>query len=104
VLLILIGNLLRNAFNYTPKGTIAVRIWDQGFAVKDSGVGMDEEQVKQVFQPFYQAEKDGNGYGLGMTIVKRLCNRYNWHLRITSELGCGTEISVYFPKAQLDKA
>lgn len=104
VLLILIGNLLRNAFNYTPKGTIAVRIWDQGFAVKDSGVGMDEEQVKQVFQPFYQAEKDGNGYGLGMTIVKRLCNRYNWHLRITSELGSGTEISVYFPKAQLDKA
>ena len=104
VLQILIGNLLRNAFNYTPKGTIAIRIWDQGFAVKDSGVGMDEEQVKQVFQPFYQVEKGSNGYGLGMTIVKRLCNRYNWHLTVASELGSGTEISVYFPKAQLDKS
>jgi signal transduction histidine kinase len=104
VLQILIGNLLRNAFNYTPRGTIAIRIWDQGFAVKDSGVGMDEEQVKQVFQPFYQVEKGGNGYGLGMTIVKRLCNRYNWHLNVASELGSGTEIRVYFPKAQLDKS
>lgn len=103
VLQILIGNLLRNAFNYTPQGTISIRIWDQGFSVKDSGVGMDKEQVKQVFQPFYRAEKQGNGYGLGMTIVKRLCNRYNWHLRIASELGEGTEISVFFPKAQLSR-
>lgn len=100
---ILIGNLLRNAFNYTPQGTISIKIWDQGFSVKDSGVGMDKQQIKQVYQPFYRAEKDGNGHGLGMTIVKRLCNRYNWHLRITSELGEGTEVSVYFPKSQLSK-
>lgn len=101
VLHILIGNLLRNAFNYTPQGTIAVRVWAQGFSVKDSGVGMDKQQVKQVFKPFYRAEQDSNGYGLGMTIVKRLCNRYNWHLRIASELGAGTEISVHFPKKQI---
>lgn len=101
---ILIGNLLRNAFNYTPQGSISIRIWDQGFSVKDSGVGMDKQQVKQVFKPFYRGENDGNGYGLGMTIVKRLCNRYNWHLRIASELGAGTEISVYFPKSQLNKS
>ncbi len=104
VLKILIGNLLRNAFNYTPKGIIFIRVWPQGFSVKDSGVGMDSEQVKQVFKPFYRAENSGTGYGLGMTIVRRLCNRYNWHLRITSELGEGTEVSVHFPKSQLRKA
>ncbi len=102
---ILIGNLLRNAFNYTPQGTISIRVWQQGFSVRDSGVGMDKEQVKQVFKPFYRGENEevGKGYGLGMTIVKRLCNRYNWHLRITSELGAGTEVSVLFPKSQLRK-
>ncbi|WP_438970459.1 sensor histidine kinase [Methylophaga sp.] len=102
---ILVGNLIRNAFNYTPKGTITVKIWEQGFSVKDSGVGMDEEQVKQVFKPFYRGEKQdkSSGYGLGMTIVKRLCNRYNWHLSIASELGTGTEVSVHFPKSQISK-
>jgi signal transduction histidine kinase len=104
VLHILIGNLLRNAFNYTPEGTISIRIWSQGFAVKDSGVGMDKQQVKQVFKPFYRADNAINGYGLGMTIVKRLCNRYNWHLRIASELGAGTEISVHFPKSQIKRS
>lgn len=103
---ILVGNLIRNAFNYTPKGTITVKIWQQGFSVRDSGVGMDEQQVKQVFKPFYRGDKQQeqpNGYGLGMTIVKRLCNRYNWHLSIASELGAGTEVSVHFPKAQISK-
>jgi len=102
---ILVGNLIRNAFNYTPQGTITVKIWEQGFSVRDSGVGMDKQQVKQVFKPFYRGEKQDktNGYGLGMTIVNRLCNRYNWHLRIASELGAGTEVSVHFPKAQISK-
>jgi len=102
---ILVGNLIRNAFNYTSQGTITVKIWQQGFSVRDSGVGMDKQQVKQVFEPFYRGEKQdkANGYGLGMTIVKRLCNRYNWHLSIASELGAGTEVSVHFPKAQIRK-
>ena len=102
---ILVGNLIRNAFNYTPKGTITVKIWQQGFSVRDSGVGMDKQQVKQVFKPFYRGEKQNqaHGYGLGMTIVKRLCNRYNWHLSISSELGAGTEVSVHFPKSQISK-
>lgn len=104
VVSILMSNLLRNAFNYTPKGHVIIKIWQQGFSVADSGVGMSEQQVKNVFEPFYRGERDNNekGYGLGMTIVKRLCNRYFWHLRITSEIGKGTEVSVHFPKSQIE--
>lgn len=103
VVSILMSNLLRNAFNYTPRGNVVITIWQQGFSVTDSGVGMSEQQVKNVFEPFYRGEGNNNekGYGLGMTIVKRLCNRYDWHLRVTSELGKGTEVSVHFPKSQI---
>lgn len=101
VLPILIGNLLRNAFNYTAKGSVTVRLQSDGFSVADSGVGMDPEQLNQVFKPFYRAgEKPVAGYGIGMTIVKRLCNRYGWSLRLSSKMGEGTEVAVYFPKAQ----
>lgn len=101
VLPILIGNLLRNAFNYTTKGSVTVRVQSDGFSVADSGVGMDPEQLNQVFKPFYRAgEKPVAGYGIGMTIVKRLCNRYDWSLRLSSKMGEGTEVAVHFPKAQ----
>ncbi len=103
VVSILMSNLLRNAFNYTPKGSVTIKIWQQGFSVTDSGVGMNEQQVKKVFEPFYRGQENSNekGYGLGMTIVKRLCNRYDWHLRVISEVGKGTEVSVHFPKSQI---
>lgn len=101
VLPILIGNLLRNAFNYTAKGSVIVRVQSDGFSIADSGVGMDPEQLNQVFKPFYRAgEKQVTGYGIGMTIVKRLCNRYGWSLRLSSKMGEGTEVAVHFPKAQ----
>jgi signal transduction histidine kinase len=102
VLPILIGNLLRNAFNYTLRGNITVSIRSDGFSVADSGIGMDREQIQKVFKPFFRADdkQQASGYGIGMTIVKRLCNRYEWNLRLSSKMGEGTEVSVHFPKAQ----
>ncbi len=101
VLPILIGNLLRNAFNYTLQGSITIRIQSDGFSVADSGIGMDKAQLNQLFKPFFRGhENTARGYGIGMTIVKRLCNRYDWSLRLSSKMGEGTEVSVYFPKAQ----
>ena len=102
VLPILIGNLLRNAFNYTQRGNITVSIRSDGFSVADSGIGMDRDQMQKVFKPFFRADdkQQTTGYGIGMTIVKRLCNRYEWNLRLSSKMGEGTEVSVHFPKAQ----
>ncbi len=101
VLTILIGNLLRNAFNYTLKGSVTVRIQSDGFSVADSGIGMDKAQLNQLFKPFHRGpDNTAPGYGIGMTIVKRLCNRYDWSLRLSSKMGEGTEVSVHFPKAR----
>ena len=101
VLAILFTNLLRNAFSYTRQGVIAITIDDKQVSVSDTGVGMTQQQLQHVFEPFYRADSDSNGHGLGLTIVKQLCNRYGWKLKIRSKLGEGTCITVLFPKARL---
>jgi signal transduction histidine kinase len=103
VLRILIGNLLRNACNYTPEGVITVRVRSNGISIADSGVGIDKQKLSQVFKPYYrgdQAQKP-TGYGLGLTIVKRLCNRFGWKLTIASKMGEGTEVFLLLPNAKL---
>ncbi|MEQ1635503.1 MAG: HAMP domain-containing sensor histidine kinase [Methylococcales bacterium] len=101
VLGILFTNLLRNAFSYTAAGGITVTIDDQQVSITDTGIGMNQQQLQQVFEPFYRAQSDHSGHGLGLTIVKQLCTRYGWKLKIRSKPGEGTMISVLFPKAKL---
>lgn len=98
VLSILVGNLLRNAFNYTPEGTIKVIIGDRWLEVSDSGVGMDRQQLKAVTEPFYRGGQlpNSQGHGLGMAIVQRLCQRYRWQLSVTSSMGEGTQVRIHF--------
>ena len=101
VLSILIGNLTRNAFNYTREGQVTIRIEDKKISVEDSGIGMSANELAQVFKPFYRADKGaGGGYGLGLTIIKRLCNRFGWQVQVNSTPGKGTTVSIYFPQAR----
>ncbi|WP_431065941.1 sensor histidine kinase [Methylotuvimicrobium sp.] len=100
VLSILLTNLLRNAFSYTQAGTVCITIDENRVTIADTGIGMEQKQLKQVFEPFYRAQDGQNGHGLGLTIVKRLCNRFGWKLKIRSKPGEGTAISVVFPKAR----
>lgn len=103
VLSMLIGNLMRNACNYTPEGEVTVTVHKNGVSVKDTGVGIDKTAIEKVFSPYYrgQKSKDSKGYGLGLTIVKRLCQRYDLKLRVTSEVGQGTEVFLSLPKARI---
>lgn len=95
---ILINNLLRNAYNYTPQGEIEVVLDGSSLLVKDSGPGMDASTLERLGTPFHRGGTEGElgGHGLGMAIVKRLCNRYGWRLQLSSEVGKGTQVSVHF--------
>lgn len=99
VLNILFSNLLRNAFSYTPQGEIVVTIDEGGVAIRDSGVGMDERVLENVYKPFFRGASGGRGHGLGLAIVKRFCNRFGWILTIASKPGQGTRVSIRFPEA-----
>lgn len=70
---------------------------------KDTGIGMDEEAVKNVFDPFYRAKKSSNkveGTGLGMSIAKNIANMMNGDIEIESTQGRGTtfRVTLYLKK------
>ena len=100
VLRILFTNLIRNAFSYTREGIVTIVIDEGQVSVSDTGVGIEKQQLQQVFEPFYRGQNDSLGHGLGLTIIKRLCNRFGWKLKIRSKPGEGTCVSVIFPNAR----
>jgi signal transduction histidine kinase len=95
---VMLGNLLRNACNYTESGSVRVTVRADGVEVADTGVGMSREELARVFEPFVRAG-DGrkDGQGIGLTIVRRLSQRYGWPVRLESEPGRGTTATISFP-------
>ena len=100
VLSVMLGNLLRNACNYTEQGKVVVTVRRDSVQVADTGVGMSPDELARVFEPFYRAG-DGlkDGQGIGLSIVRRLSERYGWPVRLESEPGKGTTATISFPSA-----
>ena len=97
ILEVLIGNLIRNAFKYTNEGTVTIVINQSRVSIIDTGIGMSEAQLEQVFEPYFRAgTRPDGGHGVGLTIVKRISDRFNWPISIESELGKGTEVTINF--------
>jgi signal transduction histidine kinase len=101
VLSIVIDNLLRNAINYTEQGEVVVHIRDDGVSVRDTGPGMSEELLQRVFEPFERGESSARGFGLGLTIAKRLCDRFGWTISMQSKLGAGTTANLVWGAAKV---
>jgi signal transduction histidine kinase len=101
VLSILIGNLIRNAILYTEQGQVDITINENRVYISDSGKGMDQKEVKEIFKPYYRGSSNGShGHGVGLTIVKRLSERFNWPITIDSFPEQGTTVTVEFPDFQ----
>lgn len=100
VLAIVFANLLRNAFSYTEQGEVRVEILPHAVAIQDTGCGMTETDLQRAFEPFYRGQRaSSEGYGLGLAIVYRLCQRFGWRLEADSELNAGTRVTIHFPKS-----
>jgi len=91
--------LLDNAIKYTETGSVSVSgTWDQEkvvLSVRDTGVGIDDDDLPYVFDRFYKVDKahSGKGSGLGLSIARELLKRMNEDIWVTSEKGKGTEFS-----------
>ncbi len=102
VLSVLIGNLLRNAVSYTDAGTVVARIVPGHVIIEDSGVGIPKDRLSRIYQPFERGERSGRGgHGVGLTIVRRLSDRFGWPVTIDSTPGVGTRVDIAFPQAQV---
>ncbi|MEQ8494624.1 MAG: HAMP domain-containing sensor histidine kinase, partial [Gammaproteobacteria bacterium] len=93
ILAIVLGNLLRNACAYTERGTVEVCVSEHGVRISDSGVGMSKEHLGAVFSPAL-ARQHARGNGIGLSIVKRISERFDWTLDIESEPSRGTTVTV----------
>lgn len=101
-------NIIGNAVKYTPsKGTIEIslRVQDRSvcFEVRDTGIGIPQEQQDKIFQPFFRARMDETksieGTGLGLYLVKRIIERSGGHIMFSSEYGVGSIFGFELPIA-----
>jgi signal transduction histidine kinase len=98
----LLNNVISNALEAMPNGgrlAIGLRTTRNEKAVEiivsDSGHGIPKTQLKQVFKPFMTTKK--GGFGLGLLLVKRICERHNGTIDLSSDVGRGTSVFLRFP-------
>lgn len=105
----LLDNLISNAFKYTPRGGQVSLISDVQedsiqVAVKDTGIGIPEEDLPHVFERFYTVDKARThklgGTGLGLAIAREIAERHGGSISIESSVTVGTEVTVKLPMTE----
>ena len=98
------NNLISNAIKFTPQGgRIQLTSWKEANAlyvcIRDTGIGMDEQTLKNIFEKFYQGDLSHStkGNGLGLPLVKRVLELVNGSIRVESELEKGSVFTVELP-------
>ena len=112
----ILTNLLSNAVKYTKEGKVTLRIFFQwldeerielGFAITDTGIGIKEEDLEQLFDSFKRLEITRNrnieGTGLGLNIAKQLVDLMQGTIAVESEYGKGSTFFVRIPQKVADK-
>ena len=112
-LMTILGNILSNAYKFTPEGGEIKVIVNQelmtsnkvrvNFEITDTGIGIDQEFLKEIFKPYTQEHQNCGGTGLGMMMVKELVDLMNGTINVTSEIGIGTTflLTLDFDKSVL---
>lgn len=100
-LAVVLSNLIRNACLYTETGHVRVTVMKDRIEIEDSGCGMSREDVERAFEPFFRGGGQGqqDGHGIGLSIVRRLSERFGWPVRLESTLGIGTRAIIELPQA-----
>ncbi len=99
-------NLLSNAIKFTPKdGHVQLYAVSDGdwirLAVKDTGIGLREEDLSRIFEPFAQAKNSPShqrGFGLGLTLAQRLAELHGGRIEVVSQLNSGSTFTLVLPK------
>ena len=99
----IITNLLDNAIKYTDSGgTITVQVIDGVDSIvvqiTDTGIGISESHIREIFNPFYRVRRDPEGSGLGLFIVKTMVEAHNGTILAKSIPGKGSTFSFRLPK------
>ena len=98
-------NLISNAIKFTQKGNICVEIRKKEntiyISIKDTGIGIPEDKIDSIFDPFMQVDsslsRNYEGSGLGLSIAKSIVDLHNGHISVKSRLGKGSTFTIELP-------
>ncbi len=100
---LILNNLLSNAFKYTASGsvTLSAELTPEDLVLKvaDTGSGIPKDRQEQIFERFYQVERDNIGSGIGLSLVQRLVELHHGKIEIDSEPGKGSTFTVHLPQS-----
>lgn len=95
-------NLISNAMKYSSRESpIRVALNNDILSVEDEGVGMETTELLRVHERYYQADDNKDGKGLGLALVKAYCDEEGLEIRIKSEKGVGTNVSLKLSKVHV---
>ena len=96
-------NLLANAADACPQsgGVITISTWQKdervGVAIKDTGIGINSEDIERIFQPFYSTKGEVKGTGLGLSVSHGIIQDHHGEIRVESQPGEGATFTVLLP-------
>lgn len=94
---LLFGNLISNAIKYSsPNSQIEIALKDNILTIKDEGIGIEEAQQKKIFEKFKRGTEYSGGFGVGLSIVKRICDEYGIEVSFESKIDKGTTFRLKF--------
>lgn len=93
----LFNNILSNAIKYNiPSGKIYIYLKKNKLIIKDTGIGIESEKLKDIFNRYYRATTQQGGFGIGLSIVQNICKTYNIKFDVNSEVKVGTTFTFTF--------
>jgi signal transduction histidine kinase len=96
--LCVISNLVGNALQHTRKGRVDLRLERDRLVVQDTGAGIAAADLERLFERRYRGAHS-SGLGLGLHIVKRICDQLGWRIEVSSAPGTGTRFDLIFAAA-----
>ncbi|CAA6809221.1 MAG: Two-component system histidine kinase DccS [uncultured Sulfurovum sp.] len=98
-----VDNLISNAIKYNKRnGSIYIVLRKQYLSVRDTGIGIESNQVNEIFERYTRFNSSEGGFGIGLNIVKSIINEYDLQIAVESVLKEGTTIRVDFLKGTID--
>jgi two-component system, OmpR family, sensor histidine kinase ArlS len=102
-----ISNIASNACKYSPDNhaDVSLQFAHKGFVITiaDKGVGMNEKELENIFQPFYRIRHNPNvkGFGLGLSLASQIIKLHKGEIKVASVPGSGTTFTIHLPYVQI---
>ena len=88
---LLFSNFISNAIKYSmPNTTITIILKEHFFSIQDEGVGIDSGKLEEIFKPYERSSQIAGGFGVGLSIVKQICDEFNINVDVESKIDEGS--------------